>query len=191
MKALMILIITYTLFFAIACTAGRQVTNESFVINHASIQIKMDTVKGFEDLANSQYGYSGKYQKLIDSLNLINADTVGFFIRPCFTHRGVLFKIEKSKCNEFYFNFSDSFNKISMKDNLCKVANDFFFFACDSKFMNKGYYNDSVVVVPDCPVILFLKLKNVFYHRKLTGKDLEYFSDSSIAFKGLLKEVSR
>lgn len=181
-----ILMTSLLVFIVSACITGNSKIAQGLTINHSSIEVELDTVSGFEDLISRQLGYGSKYQKLIDSLSLKSADTVGFFIRPCFKHRGVFFKIANSKCEEYYFNFSRPYNQISTIGKTCQIGNDFFSFMGNSQLSKKYIHQDSVVIIPDCPVILFTKLNNAFYYKRINGNELEYFSDSSIAFKVLL-----
>jgi len=186
MKALLASLFT---FIVSACITGKSNVNQAPDKSYSSITL--DTINGFEDLISRQLGYGVKYQKLVDSLSLKMADTVCFFIRPCFKHRGVFFKINDSKCEEYYFDLSDSFNQVDTIAKMCRIVNDFFSFISSSEPAKKHILHDSVVLIPDCPVILFMKLNNAFYYKRINGKELEYFSESSIAFKRLLAETNQ
>lgn len=174
----------FTFIFS-ACITGRSNINHEPGTSYSSIEL--DTINGFEDLINRQLGYGVKYQKLVDSLSLKMADTVCFFIRPCFKHRGVFFKIKDSRCEEYYFNFSGSYNQVYTIGKMCRIADDFFSFI-GSRITQKDTHIDSVEIIPDCPVILFMKLNNTFYYKRIKGNEVIYFSESSIAFKKLLVE---
>jgi hypothetical protein len=189
MKFLTTSAIVFFLFVAVACMTKRKAASSSSITKNIPIEIKLDTVKGFEYLIASQFGFASKYQKLIDSLRLAEVDTVGFFIRPCFAHRGLFFRIGHSHSEEYYFGFSASNSRVISIGDDFKVANDFFSFLCNAQLMEKNRYNDSVILIPDCPVILFVKLGGSFYYKKINGEELAYFSKSSHEFKRLLNKT--
>ena len=177
----------FTLVYAAACTPSRQMRDKDAAVIQNPVKMRFDKVQSFKDLIDSQSRYGGQYQKLLDSLNLNSADTVGFFIRPCFTHYGTLFRIEHSKCKEYFFKFSDSYTQVHQLGDRCVVGSNYFSFIGDHRPVPKRDSQDSVIIVPDCPVVLFTKLKDSFYYRKIDGYELKYFSDNSAAFKRLLQ----
>ncbi|MEO7210992.1 MAG: hypothetical protein ABIY35_08595, partial [Chitinophagaceae bacterium] len=57
-------------------------------INNKELKIDLKKAKGFNELKEEFPANYADYTNTVDSLKLINYDTVAFFIRPCFTHMG-------------------------------------------------------------------------------------------------------
>jgi hypothetical protein len=173
----------------IACTSSRKYPVRESNKQLDSISIKLDTVMSFENLINKEVRYANNYRNLLDSLRLNKADTVGFFIRPCFTHYGIVFKKNGARCKAYYFNFTRHENQVNLIDNSCRISNDYLSFLYDKKLNKNEPSDNGMTITPSCPVVMFLKIGNNFYCKEIDDSKAIYFSEVSINFKRLLLEL--
>lgn len=180
-----LLFYVFVIEFFFACRESKLSQNIHCNINNKELKIDLKKVKGFRELKEEFPANYVDYKNTVDSLKLINYDTVAFFIRPCFTHMGVIFTVQKSILTSFYYNFTGGKRQIIRLNNNCNMAQNYFTFL-NQEIKKSAIIKDTVLTIPDCTVNIFLKINTSYYQRKISYSEVNLDTGSNIEFKKLI-----
>lgn len=175
--------------FYIACSSNKKGAVVKRHTQQDSLRPDLDTVASFDDLLNKRH--ARQYSKMLNELNLNNADTVVFFSRTCYTFYGIVLRVKNRSYKAYHFSFRDK-EEVKLITTSRKDVRE---------YLNFFYEKDTVDVdrCPElgvwachfCPLFIFTKMGSQFYKMEMDDCTEICLFERSDCFKKLSSKLRK